>query len=514
MGERTDDKTLRMKSSQGLLFLILYLKPLKGEREMAEVKEKEKEIFLNPYVIQMDKFADSLMHLSKTFVELEEYKGTFSKEEIEEMFLKITGKVCENCEKKEWCLGENQVHTYQMLYEILCTVEEYGAELNIEFKRKLQKRCIMAPRFLRETLEVFENAKKILLCNQRTALNREGYATQLNHFAKIIQHTTRELDAGIFEDEHLEKKLKSQLKKVGIKMLSSVFYMTPQGKYEIHLTVKAEKGHVAVAKEVAALVGRCTGRGMSLKQGERPIIGEGYCTIACVEGAKFHTLQGVAKIGKGCARISGDTFLMTDLPGGKKGIALSDGMGSGEEAFRESTMVVEMLEELLEAGFPIKTAIQMMNTALVIGREEIRFSTVDVSLFDLYNGTCEFVKAGASTTFIKHRESVEVINSATLPVGVLQEIEVDTEVRELESGDFVIMVTDGVMDALPVGEQEKLMCTFIQDADIVNPKEMAHHILGQVLEWTGDLPMDDMTVMVVGIWTLQPTEAPVFRSLN
>ena len=61
---------------------------------MAEVKEKE--TFVNPYVIQMDKFADSLMHLSKTFLTLEDYKGTFTKDEIEEMFLKITDKVCES----------------------------------------------------------------------------------------------------------------------------------------------------------------------------------------------------------------------------------------------------------------------------------------------------------------------------------------------------------------------------------------------------------------------------------
>ena len=86
-------------------------------------------------------------------------------------------------------------------------------------------------------------------------------------------------------------------------------------------------------------------------QNERPILGNEYASIACVEGAKYQTIQGVARIGKEGESISGDTFLMTDLPGGKKGIALSDGMGSGEEAFRDSTMVVEMLEELLEAGF-------------------------------------------------------------------------------------------------------------------------------------------------------------------
>ena len=456
---------------------------------------------MNPYVVQMDKFADSLKHLSKTFLKLESYKGTFTKEELEEMFEKVTDKVCRNCENREMCLGEKRVYTYQAMHEILCAAVEYGAELNIELKRKLKSQCILAPRFLRETLEVFENAKEILMWNNRMVQNREGYAGQLKSFAKMIQYTTRELDAGIFEDEHMEKRLKTRLKKAGIRMLSAVFYMTPQGKYEIHLTVKAMKGQSVSTRELVRLVGDSVGREMMPGRGERPVIGEDYCTVACMEGARFHTLQGVARIGKGCEKISGDTFLMTELPGGKQGIALSDGMGSGEDAFRESSMVVEMLEELLGAGFPVKTAVQMMNTALVIGREEVRFCTVDVALFDLYEGACEFVKAGAAATFLKRQGEVEIIRSATLPIGVLQDIEIDTETRRLESGDYVIMVTDGVMDALPAGEQDVLMCTFIQDTDILNPRELAHHILGRVLEWSGEVPLDDMTVLVAGLWS-------------
>ena len=472
---------------------------------MEEIREKEKfrgnEIFMNPYVVQMDKFADSLKRLSKTFLKLESYKGTFTKEELEEMFEKVTDKVCRNCENREMCLGEKRVYTYQAMHEILCAAVEYGAELNIELKRKLKSQCILAPRFLRETLEVFENAKEILMWNNRMVQNREGYAGQLKSFAKMIQYTTRELDAGIFEDEHMEKRLKTRLKKAGIRMLSAVFYMTPQGKYEIHLTVKAMKGQSVSTRELVRLVGDSVGREMMPGRGERPVIGEDYCTVACMEGARFHTLQGVARIGKGCEKISGDTFLMTELPGGKQGIALSDGMGSGEDAFRESSMVVEMLEELLGAGFPVKTAVQMMNTALVIGREEVRFCTVDVTLFDLYEGACEFVKAGAAATFLKRQGEVEIIRSATLPIGVLQDIEIDTETRRLESGDYVIMVTDGVMDALPAGEQDVLMCTFIQDTDILNPRELAHHILGRVLEWSGEVPLDDMTVLVAGLWS-------------
>ena len=65
------------------------------------------------------------------------------------------------------------------------------------------------------------------------------------------------------------------------------------------------------------------------------------------------------------------------------------------------------------------------------------------------------------------------------------------------------MVTDGVLDALPVGEQEVIMKMIIDGTSITNPKEMAHHILEQVLECSGEIPLDDMTVMVVGMWSLE-----------
>ena len=87
-------------------------------------------------------------------------------------------------------------------------------------------------------------------------------------------------------------------------------------------------------------------------------------------------------------------------------------------------------------------------------------------------------------------------------LGVIQDLEIQSVHKHLQSGDFVIMITDGIMDALPVGEQEFLLDTIIRGTSLNNPKEMAHHILEQVLEWTGEEPMDDMTVLVVGIWRI------------
>ena len=391
------------------------------------------ELEINPYVIQIDKFVNSLDKLSRFFLSLEDRKPLFF--EVEDW------KTCEDMKERMW--------------------------------------------------------------EQKMVQSREGCAVQLDAFAQMIQHSTHELNASIFEDKRLERKLKTKCSKMGLKLLSTVFLVSESGRYEIHITVKTKKGQCVETKEVARMVSKCTGRFMLPEKGERVAVGNDYCTIVFVEGPAYHTLQGVAKIGKGCECISGDNFSMLELLGGKQGIILSDGMGAGELACRESAMVVEVLEELLEAGFPKDTAFQMVNTALVIGREEVRFSKIDVSVFDLYTGRCEIAKAGASTTFVKRGNKVDGIRSTSLPLGVVAKLEVEQVELELQDGDYVIMVTDGVMDALPVGEQELLMKMIIEGTTSQNPKEMAHHILEQVLTCSGEVPLDDMTVLVVGIWSLE-----------
>ncbi|MDD2978592.1 MAG: SpoIIE family protein phosphatase [Hespellia sp.] len=454
----------------------------------------------SPYVIQIEKLTASLKYLSRTFLQMEEKKKNFSNEEMKEMFELVKEKVCKDCDKCPWCWGENFVHTYQMGYEILSVVENFGIELNVETKRKLQQRCIKAPRFLREMLEVFQDAKQTMVWKSLIVQNREGCAMELDNFAEVAVNAARETERCIIRDEKLEKKLLAGLKKKGMRVLSATILVTEAGRYEIQVTARCWKDTCITLKDTARELARIVGRHMMPESDEAGVIGAEYSTIRFVEAANYFTMQGIARIGKGCEKISGDSFSMISLPGAREMVILSDGMGSGARACRESTMVIELLEELLEAGFPENAALQMINTALVMGREDIHYSTVDMCMFDLYSGKCKLTKAGASSTFIRMGDAVEHLSSSSLPLGVLHSIEVDTTSRQLTDGDYVVMVTDGVLDVLPVGEQDILLETIIQGTAAKNPKEMAHYILQQVLTWTGEKPVDDMTVLVVGLW--------------
>ena len=212
----------------------------------------------------------------------------------------------------------------------------------------------------------------------------------MDTFADMLRSTAKELEKSLFSDERLEKKLASHLKKKGIRVLYSSFFLNREGKYEVHLTARAVKNTCVTIKALVKAVSEVMGRQFIAESDQAFMLGKEYQTIVCMEGPVFYTLYGVARIGKDCNKISGDNFMMRELGGGKLAVALSDGMGSGEKACRESTLVMELLEELLEAGFPAKAAIQMINTTCAENAGRRRFCCYD-------NGRCTGCSAGWGT---------------------------------------------------------------------------------------------------------------------
>jgi stage II sporulation protein E len=181
-------------------------------------------------------------------------------------------------------------------------------------------------------------------------------------------------------------------------------------------------------------------------------------------------------------------------------LALSDGMGTGKDAGDESEMVMSLLEQMIESGFKAETAIKLINSSLVLKSDRQTFSTIDMSIINLFTGMCEFIKIGAAAAFIKRDNWVETISSTTLPIGMFGSVDYDTVTKKLYEGDVVIMVTDGALDSLKEENKEAAMEQLILEIKSKNPQEIANRILDKTLSQTNFTPMDDMTVITAGIW--------------
>ncbi len=300
--------------------------------------------------------------------------------------------------------------------------------------------------------------------------------------------------------KNYKKALIKELWSHGVIVDSVIFIEKDYKKHEIIISAKCVKNICVTTRGLAELLSNFTKKEYIVATKDRMIVGKEFSQFVFVEAPKFKTLWGISKINKEGNDVSGDSFSFSNLDSGQLVVSLVDGMGSGIMANRESAIVIELLERFLEAGFSEKSAIGLINSAFAMNDYIGAPVTVDMSIVDLYSGVCNCIKLGAASTFIKRKSWVEVITSTTFPIGVLNEVDFDNSVKKLYDGDYVIMLSDGVLDAIPFREKELYIMNLISDIEIRKPEGIAKFILDDALAYTNGRPMDDMTVLVAGIF--------------
>ena len=147
--------------------------------------------------------------------------------------------------------------------------------------------------------------------------------------------------------------------------------------------------------------------------------------------------------------VSGDTVSTFRAEDGTVYLLLSDGMGCGEAARRESAMTVRLLEQFLRSGIEPATALKTLNTALTLHSDENgTFTTIDLMALSPRSGTASFYKYGAAPSYIKHGSDIRRITGSVLPAGLSGGDRIpDTTTLCLKAGDIVVLVSDGFVDS-------------------------------------------------------------------
>lgn len=454
----------------------------------------------HPQKEKVERYAESFRKLADTFYGMPYHREVLEEEQKEYIIRQCHDNVCTKCYQRELCWQNQGRQTLEGAYELIDAIEDGQEEYVRKARNEWMSLCGRSGQFYEEAWIFFQKEKQNLIWNNRLAENRLAVAQQLSEVSGIMKEVAADLydisAAGPIFGEELSKKLK----KKSI-LLRHIWIMDKEeGRKQIFLDMRAKNGRCVTIQEIAQVLGELCGCPMSAVQDSRCTVNSEYHTVHFQEDVSYHMLYGVAKLTRDQEKVSGDNYSVRYEDDGHFLMCLSDGMGTGMEACKESEMVVELLEQFMEAGFSQETAARMVNSALILQREDGRFSTLDICVVDLYTGICKLLKAGASTTFIKRDHWVEAISSTSLAVGLIHQLDYESASRKLYHGDFVIMVTDGVMDALPPGEEEETMKELILDLNIQTPKELARGILDKVMGYCEYQAKDDMSVLVAGMW--------------
>lgn len=192
-------------------------------------------------------------------------------------------------------------------------------------------------------------------------------------------------------------------------------------------------------------------------------------------------------------RVSGDSAAHFETEDGTLCLLLSDGMGCGEEARRESALAVRLLERFLRAGVETSGALKTLNSALTLRAEVSEsFTTIDLLTLSLRDGAAEVYKYGAAPSYVKRGARVRRITGSCLPAG-LQSADTRPETTgfTLEKGSFFVMLSDGVADVNDDGWLMALLEKFQGD----DPQTLASAILAAGRERRGG--DDDCAVLAL-----------------
>lgn len=338
-----------------------------------------------------------------------------------------------------------------------------------------------------------------LIWRERYEECREAVAESFREMERIFSELSVEIEATGDVSGKYRDRLSRELRLRRVKLLNLTIMEKNEEKKEIYLELKASGNRCMTARELAEAVSKVLEERFVPAMDSRRIVTKEACTMRLVKAPEYMMLHGISRASRREKELSGDNFTFCQLPDGRMLFGVADGMGSGSRAFKDSEVVMEMAEQLLSSGFGLEQALQLMNAVLLLKEQEQRPITIDLAVADLYSGVCRFVKAGGVTTFVKKKGEIEVIKADGLPAGILSDVRPEYLERNLEDGDKIIMVTDGVLDALAGEDKEETMREILSCISGENLQDVTDEIL-RYARLSGEECRDDMTALAVGVW--------------
>ncbi len=334
-------------------------------------------------------------------------------------------------------------------------------------------------------------SKSDFIWRKKVEQNNANMEKQLNGVSKAIQNMAKDIQKELELGEKYEKENKEIIeilkqKDINIEDIS----ISKEDRYivDIYLNEILETIKINTIEKVLTKVLK-----ENIVLNDEVSVGK---KLSFISDDKYVMAIGSGETIKNKSEVSGDSILNIRLKDGKYLVAISDGMGSGQEAKKSSTQALRMLENLLLSGFDKNTSLELINTSLINQNSEV-FSTLDIAIIDLYKGTIEFIKSGACPTYIKNKKKVQIIKSNTLPAGIIEVNDVQTFDKDISTGDIMLMCSDGILDSNVEYKNKELWIKYLlEDIETNNTQKIADLILSEAIDNNYGVPKDDMSIVV------------------
>lgn len=438
-----------------------------------------------------------LFSLSEVFSEMDYIfrsmtKNGLSMDQIKTLLVsELKSSVCYDCPERNICHRKCVETTYSVLENLINSALVRGKTSLLDTPPYLTKRCSRISSLVAEINSLSAKYRQYATAMQSIDISRVLIADELKGLAQILRSLANEVNKNITFDADRENKIISELAFYNIICKDAVVYEENLLTTSVTLLVKKTD---SLNPKIAEVVSKITKTKVAISS-VNTSAEAGWNILTLKTAPKYSIAFGTACKTKEGSKVSGDAYSIIKLAHDKYLMALCDGMGSGEKAEKTASLAIGLVENFYKAGFDNDIILSSINKLLSMSSDDV-FSALDICVIDTHSGGADFIKMGAPESFVKHKETIEAVEATALPLGIVQEAEASVFKHLVSSGDFVIMLTDGIADSFETLEKLK---DFLNNLQSLNPQTLAENILSQALYNSGGAK-DDMTVIVAKIF--------------
>lgn len=406
---------------------------------------------------------------------------------IESCVNNVYSKVCINCPNISKCWNLNHNKTYYGIVKIASNINNNKSY----YEGYIKNKCIHYRDIIKE---IYKIVKKEEFCEQKEEINNRELVQHLKETSNIIRNTVKEIEYTDINSVYLKQTLNENFKDNNI-LIKSLEVVEYQKCTSIIFTVTTELSMDEICLNITNTLNSTTGYYMK-------------CTEKIVSHDKkyilrFSTLEKIsasayyAKITKEDSEISGDNYEYGVSDNKFYGI-LSDGMGTGKQACKESKEALKLLVKLMNANFNELQVLNTVNSLLFMNLQDDRYVTLDLSIVDYEKNKLRLYKAGAAETYVIRNGGVAEYRASSLPIGILEEIEFYKNEIDIRKDDIIVMFTDGVIDSINL-DYSKSIQEYLKFIAHKSPQKIANDIITYAIKGLDNV-IDDMTVLIIKIF--------------
>jgi len=508
-------------AASALAAVLFFLTPASWSNRLSryipgtEAYTNEQEQYLqkvrNVTARRVEQFSDVFEALSKSFSAKSELvlEEEDERKETDYFLSQVTEKTCQSCFMKDRCWQQNFDETYAMMGN-LKEMLMYGHELKGKPLRDFEDRCVKTNRVIEvmhQEASHFAASRKL---KRQVIESKRLVADQLLGVSEVMDDFAKEILKEREQHEMQEMQIVQALQGMGIELEKLEIYQLEKSNIDIEMTVTFQYYRGEASKLIAPILSDILNEMIIVKEEEISPFPNGHCYLAFGSAKEFMIETGIASAAKDGGLVSGDSFTTMELGTGKYAMAISDGMGNGRRANEESKETLRLLQQILQTGIPEKAAIKSINSILALRSTDEMFATLDLAVINLHNASVQFLKIGSTPSLIKRGREVLSIEASNLPMGIIQDFDIEIVSEQLQPDDLLIMMSDGIFEGPKrIPNIDLWLKQKMGEMLTTDPQEVADLLMEEVIRTNDGEISDDMTVLVARIVKNKPEWASI-----